>query len=68
MAVLGQALPVFARDDLSIPTELGVTADRVTASEVPEKDEISSPTREIGESQRRSLGVCDCLWLAACWT
>ncbi|MFJ3826283.1 hypothetical protein [Streptomyces nodosus] len=63
MAVLGHALPTFAMNDPSAATELAVTARRVTAGEVPEKDQISRDLRELGEPLPLALGACDCLWL-----
>ncbi|WP_258876673.1 hypothetical protein [Streptomyces sp. 2221.1] len=68
MAVLGHALPIFAKDHPSVTIELAVAARRVPAGEVSEKDQISGSPGEAGESLPGGLAACDCLWLGLCWT
>ncbi|MBC9730536.1 hypothetical protein [Streptomyces sp. TRM68367] len=68
MAVLGHALPIFAKDHPSVTVELAVAARRVTTGEVSEKDQISGGAGEASESLPGGLVACDCLWLGVCWT
>lgn len=52
VAVLGQALPVLARDDPSLTVEPAVVPHGVAAGEIAEEDEISGDPRQSGEPQR----------------